>query len=245
MRVLSLGWGVQSFTLAAMSALGESERVNVALHADTTHERSSTYHFAAKYTPWLVAHDINVVTVTATRVDPANEHDHPPYITDPSDGRLRRKCTGAWKIAPIRRWLQENRNGQPVEQWIGISTDEALRMRLSDVKYITNRYPLIERGSSRQDCIAWLKNKCLDVPMKSARIFCPYRNLSEWRQVKNSPGDWKAAIETDNAIRNFRSPNKLYIHPTRKSLEEVDLRTQEEKGQLRLWDEECSGLCGV
>jgi hypothetical protein len=31
---ISLGWGVQSFTLAAMVALGELPPVDVAIHAD-------------------------------------------------------------------------------------------------------------------------------------------------------------------------------------------------------------------
>lgn len=43
---ISLGWGVQSWTLAAMSALNELPRVDAAIHADTTHERGATYLFA-------------------------------------------------------------------------------------------------------------------------------------------------------------------------------------------------------
>ena len=46
MKTISLGWGVQSFTLAAMVALGDLEPVDVAIHADTTHEASGTYAFA-------------------------------------------------------------------------------------------------------------------------------------------------------------------------------------------------------
>jgi hypothetical protein len=38
MRVLSLGWGVQSFTLAAMSALGDLPLLDYAVHADTGYE---------------------------------------------------------------------------------------------------------------------------------------------------------------------------------------------------------------
>ena len=33
MKIISLGWGVQSFTLAAMVALGELEPVDFAIHA--------------------------------------------------------------------------------------------------------------------------------------------------------------------------------------------------------------------
>lgn len=36
LRVISLGWGVQSWSLAAMAALGEIPRVDYAIHADTT-----------------------------------------------------------------------------------------------------------------------------------------------------------------------------------------------------------------
>jgi hypothetical protein len=64
MRVISLGWGVQSFTLAAMAALGDLPPVDAALHADTLNERADTYVFARKWTPWLREHGINVVTVT-------------------------------------------------------------------------------------------------------------------------------------------------------------------------------------
>lgn len=52
-RYLSLGWGVQSFTLAAMAALGELPPLDAAIHADTTHERGATYAFAQKWTTWI------------------------------------------------------------------------------------------------------------------------------------------------------------------------------------------------
>ena len=48
LRVLSLGWGVQSWTLAAMAALGEIEPIDFAIHSDTRHEASGTYAHAEK-----------------------------------------------------------------------------------------------------------------------------------------------------------------------------------------------------
>ena len=38
LKILSLGWGVQSWTLAAMAALGEIPKPDFAVHSDTTHE---------------------------------------------------------------------------------------------------------------------------------------------------------------------------------------------------------------
>lgn len=146
MKIISLGWGVQSFTLAAMSALGELEPVDFAIHADTTHEFSGTYEFAKCWTPWLEERGVKVVTVKndVSIFQPYNGIMGiriPAFsLTEKGDaGVTQRRCTQDWKIANIRRWLQANRNGEPVEQWLGISLDEFQRMRESDVKYITHR----------------------------------------------------------------------------------------------------------
>ncbi len=45
-RVISLGWGLQSFTLAAMSALGELPRVDAAVHSDTIYENAPICGYA-------------------------------------------------------------------------------------------------------------------------------------------------------------------------------------------------------
>jgi hypothetical protein len=145
----------------------------------------------------------------------------------------------------MRRWIQANRNGEPVEMWLGISTDEFQRMKDSDVKYITHRWPLIERGMSRADCVKWLEAHELDVPSRSACVFCPFHNTAEWRGIKAHPEDWADAIAIDQKIRDARPPYQLFVHPSRKPLELVDLRTETEKGQMSLWDEECTGICGV
>jgi hypothetical protein len=250
MKVISLGWGVQSFTLAAMVALGEIEPVDYAIHADTTHESSLTYSFAKRWTGWLENKGL-VVVVVATHekhnvIDKWGGMQLPAFTASAKgDGQIRRQCTQEWKIKPMRQWLQKHRNGERIEQWIGISLDEFQRMRESDVQYITNRYPLIEKRMTRQDCIKWLVEHNLEVPPKSACTFCPFHTTREWREVKSIPADWKEAVDVDRMIRMARPPAELFIHPSRKPLDEVDFRTAEEKGQLRLWDNECSGICGV
>ncbi len=129
-RAISLGWGLQSWTLAAMVALGELDPVDAAIHADTTHERSSTYAFAAQWTPWLQERGVRVVTVVneargGTDVSVSGGRGVAVVIPAFSEsGPVRRQCTHDWKIAPIRRYVQAQRNGQPVELWLGITTDE-------------------------------------------------------------------------------------------------------------------------
>lgn len=265
MKVLNLGWGIQSFTLAAMVALGELEPIDAAIHADTTHERSATYAFAATWTPWLEALGVRVVTV---RGNPdrllavtTNKTDIPAHASSSDSkngGLLQRQCTGVWKIAPIRRWIQEQRRSisntmenldkaiymDHVEQWLGISLDEAERMKPSDVKYITHRWPLIEKRMSRNDCINWLQRHDLEVPVKSSCVFCPYHNRSAWYEMKRENGaDWQKAVEVDEAIRKARPPFDLFLHSDRIPL--IDIRSPQDNGQLEMFSEECSGVCFV
>ena len=47
---LSLGWGIQSWTIAAMVALGKLPMIDFAIHSDTGHEAQGTYQHARKWT---------------------------------------------------------------------------------------------------------------------------------------------------------------------------------------------------
>jgi hypothetical protein len=257
MRVISLGWGVQSFALAAMVARGVLPPVDAAVHADTEHERRETYEFAEKWTPWLEERGVQIVTVLGGRrlfgLGNAEKSEvsiaaFTQWEDGSPSGTMRRQCTYEWKIAPIRRWLQANRNKQPVEQWLGITLDEITRIKPSNVKYITNRYPFIEmldRPWTRGMAMRWLHDNGLEIPVKSSCIFCPYRDRATWREIQLSGnGDWEKALAVDRAIRHKHPGYLCYLTPERKPLDECDFRSQEEHGQLTLWDaEECSGMC--
>lgn len=259
MIALSMGWGTQSWTLAAMSALGELPAVDVAIHSDTQHERATTYAFAQQWTPWLVERGVKVVTVTndgregTELVINGNETPVPAYTfgTNGTEGRIRRQCTGAWKIRPMRRWFQEHRDGQLVESWIGITTDEFQRAKDSDVAYITHRFPLLDLGMSRADCLAWLEAHNLPSPGKSSCVFCPFLNKRAWAEMKREGGsDWQHAVAADEAIRHARPKADLFVHPKRLPLPQAVV-IPEDTGYSQLEmlmsddaDAECdSGFC--
>lgn len=249
-RVLSLGWGVQSWTIASMAALGEIPPIVAAVNADTRHERAATYAFEDEHTAWLEAHNVRVVTVQAESTPPINRWRGmllPAYTTDGvTNGVVKRQCTGDWKIAPIRRWLQANREKQSVTLLMGISLDEVQRMRDSDVKYIMNEYPLVDKRMTRADCKIWLAKHGLDVPSKSSCVFCPFQSRTSWKELASANGaDWWHAVDVDRQIRSARPPNLLYVHPAMRPLDEIDLRTDTEKGQLSLWSNECLGYCNT
>jgi hypothetical protein len=274
MKVISLGWGVQSWALCAMSALGMLPKVDAAIHADTTHERAETYAFARKWTPWLEERGIRIITVkaedgsqsriwddTGQTMVPAYTVGEPrlingywdydleddgvwvayssPIMISAEHGQLRRSCTQRWKVAPIRRWLQANRNGERVEQWIGITLDEVGRMKSSDVQYISNEYSFIEmldRPWTRGMVMRWLQDNGLEIPVKSSCVICPFHDKATWREIKmSSNGDWHKALEADEVIRDKRPGYKCYLSAERIPLAEVDFRNEEDMGQLSLW----------
>lgn len=246
LTVISLGWGVQSFGLAAMSAKGVLPRVDYAIHADTGWERSETYTFAEKWTPWLEERGIRVIAVRDnTPVVSETGCIMPPAFTrscsDGSLGVLPRQCTSNWKVSPMRRWLsaelkQRSLNKSPgvIKQWVGFTLDEVQRVTPDDVQYITKVHPYLEmlnRPYTRQMVIHWLRENGLEVPVKSACIFCPYRRWQIWREIQLSGnGDWEKAIEIDRAIRHKRPGYLCYVCDDRKPLEEHDFTRQ-----LALW----------
>lgn len=257
MKVISLGWGVQSWTLAAMVALGKLPPIDFAIHGDTGWERSYTYEFAAKWTPWLENHGVRVVTVKSESsghiLDHTNRIYAPLYTRGKKEniGQLRRYCTGRWKITPIRRYIYAElrrrrlkREPGCIEQWLGITTDEIARAKDSDVQYVVNRYPLLDLGFSRDDCLKWLKSNNLPSPGKSSCTFCPYHNSTAWKEMrKANDKDWQEAVMIDESIRNKSQQYSLFVH--RSAIPLVDaVNVDQEYQQLSLINEECdSGYC--
>lgn len=243
-RILSLGWGIQSWGLAAMTALGTLPKVDYAVHADTSWDRRETYEFATRWTPWLEDHGVRVVTVSSQhRKQVADEWGGifiPAFTRDKlgtKAGLLRRQCTYAWKIRPIRRWLSHElkqhglaKKPGTVEQWIGITLEEARRAVPCNVQYIKSVHPyldMLDRPWTRQMVIGWLQETGLEVPVKSSCVFCPYHQDWQWREIQQANnGDWERAIEVDRTIRHKRKGYLCYVHRDRQPLEEHDFTKQ-------------------
>jgi hypothetical protein len=282
LRVLSLGAGVQSTTLALMAKHGEFDTMpDCAIFADTGAEPGAVYaHLAWLTSPGVLPFPVHQVTAGNLRdilLDATHArrgHGRPPlYVknADGSDGIIQRQCTGDFKISPIekkvrallglrfrQRWPREIR----VEQWIGISRDEASRAKPAMIRVkrkgkparlphptIRTRWPLIEKLMSRRECLVWLKAHGYPEPPRSACTFCPFHSDAEWRRLRDhDPEGWREAIEVDRAIRRdgFAGlTGTMYLHEQRVPLTEVDLSTAEDRGQINLFENECEGMCGV
>ena len=119
-------------------------------------------------------------------------------------------------------------------------------------------HPLIEgpRPMNRWDCEVWLRERGYPVPVKSACFFCPYQSDRRWRACRDlHPELWRKAVDLDHHLRANAEYVGLkgtpYLHADRVPLDQVDLRTPEERGQTTMefdndgFRDECHGTCGV
>lgn len=222
LRILSLGAGVQSTTLALMSAEGLLDQLDGAIFADTGWEPVAVYQHLGRLTATLAAAGIPVHIVRRgdlrTNVLDPQSGDNvsvPFFVRNPdgSAGMARRECTRNYKVYPINRKIRELLGAKPpnyravprggmAEQWIGFSADELGRVGRADlVKYATLRYPLIELGMDRRACQRWLDVRGWSVA-KSACIGCPFHGNRHWREMRDQrPDEWADAVDFDEQIR--------------------------------------------
>jgi len=265
LTVISLGAGVQSTTMALMAAHGEiTPMPDCAIFADTGDEPRAVYdHLRWLMSPNVLPFPVHIATRgrLSERLIAGDEQARVPFHKVALDGKqsiVQRQCTRNFKIRPIRHKTRELLGVGPsgyiapgtVECWIGISMDEAVRMKPSDVDYIVNRWPLIEQRRDRRWCLRWLADNGYPAPAKSACIFCPYQNDEQLRARRDSaPDEWAAMVALD---QNLRTPEMVgrflgsqFIHRSCVPLDEVDLSTAEDRGQLNMFNNECEGMCGV
>ncbi|QPZ53446.1 putative phosphoadenosine phosphosulfate reductase [Pelagibacter phage HTVC034P] len=266
LTVISLGAGVQSSAMAIMAAKGDLPPVDCAIFADTGYEPKMVYAYLdllKKILPFpihLVSKG-NIKTDMLNSIENGTRFPTAPFFTKNADtgkkGMLRRQCTNDYKIQPIRQKIRKLCNvakgkhfpkDKYVEQWIGISTDEAQRMKPARDKYILNRHPLIEANLSRQDCLDYLKKNDIPLPEKSACIVCPYHNDAYWHFMKTErPSEFADAVDFDKKIRQgSRSiKDEVFLHRKCIPLDEVEFNKKETDKQLDMFNNECEGMCGV
>lgn len=267
---LSLGAGVQSSTLALMAVHGEIPPPDCAIFADTGAEPKAVYEWLNKLEslmPWplhrvmkgdgLLENIKGAINGGRFAGAPFYTENEAFNATD-KEGQLRRQCTREFKVEPITQKLRSligaakgerlAGKGTLVIQYIGISLDEIIRMKPSRERWIEHQWPLIEKRMTRWDCMMWLQKHGYTVPPKSACSFCPCHGNHEWRFLRdNDKAAWNQAVEVDRMIRGGVRGTKhaLYLHRDMKPLDEVDLSTDIERGQMSLFENECEGMCGV
>jgi hypothetical protein len=281
LRVLSLGAGVQSSVLALMASRGEIPAPHCAIFADTGAEPQSVYDWL----DWLegelsfplhrVKHG-DLMADEGRRMKRATDGAQYVKVNAPywawdgikAGGPLGRNCTRDYKIRAINRKIRAllgitNRKtpaGVLAESWLGISTDEAHRMKPSRDTWVSVRWPLIDLGMSRADCMEWAHRAGIPQPPRSACVFCPFHSAEEWQRLQeDEPAAYQTACNHEDRIRRTwaewtnaagYAPD-LFVQRLIPGvpLREIDwaeaIASDEPPAQLSLWGNECEGMCGI
>ncbi len=202
MRFISLGAGVQSCAMVLLADEGKID-ADVALFADTGSERPETYAYLRDVL--LPRAKIPIKWIGWGRPLEERKLVGVPTFTliDGKKGHRRRTCTDHTKIRIVRRWLRSH-NVTHAACMLGFTTDEADRMFDSDVKWVENRYPLIDMGMSRADCERFFVERGLPIPPKSSCYFCPFHDARYWLEMReNDPISFAKACRAEEISGTF------------------------------------------
>jgi len=275
LRILSLGAGVQSSTMALMANEGAFGPLpDYAIFADTGWEPKKVYEHLEwlktqlNYPVIICKNHLKSGSIKEDIINEINKEKgflHIPFFAKNTDtGKIGigpRQCTRNYKITPINRRIRhliglKDRQRFPrsiwVEVWVGISTDEAMRMKPSREKWIKNIWPLIDKNMSRQACLDWYDGKNYRTPAKSSCIGCPYHDNTLWNEIKKeSPEEFEEACKIDDLMRHSANNKNIerYLHRRAEPLRSIDfdklLQKKKKDDQLDLFNNECEGMCGV
>lgn len=272
-NILSLGAGVQSSTLALMATKGiVAPMPSAAIFADTGQEPNAVYEWLEWLTPQLAFPVIRVekgdLRQDSLVVKKSGKSGRmylktiiPAFVKNKETGGiglLGRRCTRDYKLDPIFRKAREIagvKRGQKhvsVVQWIGISVDEAHRMKPSRELWAECRWPLIEMNFSRQDCLRWMKAQGFPEPPRSACVFCPFHSDFEWQKLKETePVAFQGAVEFERNLQEAASRDEVmngvpWLTRRCVPLDTIDF-SENAPGyqQISMFGNECEGLCGV
>lgn len=233
-----------------MIAKGEVPMVDCAIFADTQWEPKAVY----SWLDWLEKQ----LPFPLYRVSQGNLRDAILRKENTTGGRFasvpwflsnkgmgRRQCTREYKIDPLRRKMRElvGRKGKATVL-IGISLDEAHRMKPARNQWQTHTWPLIDLRMTRADCLLWMQRHGFPQPPKSSCLGCPYHSDIQWNEIKKVPEEWADVVAIDRIIRepkrNMRE--KQYMHRSCKPIDEVEFVNEK---QIDMFINECEGMCGV
>ena len=191
---ISYGGGVQSTAMILMAIDGRIAKPDITIFSDTGSELPSTYETVEAIKTLCEEADMPFETVANEFGDqtalPGSHPLHEWYLHYrrlPMVGQPR--CTFNFKVYPVRRVLKQMVDrtlSKPWgEQWLGITTDEVSRARESDVKWLANRFPLIEQEMSRDDCANYISKHYPELEVSKSGCFCcPYQSAKKWIKLK-------------------------------------------------------------
>jgi len=215
--IFSCGGGVQSTACLVLAAQGRIPyRTFIFANVGHKAESPATIHYInTVLKPYATQHDIQWVDVAwvdrhgrqRDLYDDLLEQERsiniPAFMPGGMPGN--RKCTEAFKIKPIAKWIKANAPGCILGK--GISTDEPHRATPSrESDGYSSAYPLIELGISRADCLQIAQSANLPQPPKSACYFCPFKTTDQWVTLRREqPALFDKCVDLERILQQRRS----------------------------------------
>jgi hypothetical protein len=196
-RVVAYGLGTDS-TAMLIQLVKMKYRVDLILFADVGGEKPLTYEFLPVFDHWLRRHNYPGVTVveyfTRDKQRLTLEKECLSKSILPSLAYGYKKCSLKHKVAPqdkfVNNWepaRQAWREGKRVLKFIGFDATEGRRCTFAgaspDARKYVYRYPLIDWGITREECIRIIAQEGLPQPGKSACFYCPATKKPEIVQL--------------------------------------------------------------
>lgn len=198
MKILSYGGGADSFAMT-LDALDRGERPDECVFADTGSPRGDggewpeTYdHMRRVALPLCEREGIPFVWITTDMYPIRGRESLLRYFeeTRTMPTRMSRMCSAAAKIERIERYVLEHHPGSEIEMWIGFEAGEEKRIandphaRGEGRPGWRNRFPLAERSLCRCRAVSLIKSHGLEVPPKSACVYCPFSSRGDFQTLE-------------------------------------------------------------
>lgn len=207
--VWSCGGGVDSTAIAVLITQGRLPKPDLAFMTDVGWERSSTWDYVTQVLrPRLKAVGVWLEVIKTSDSTNNDLVSRDGFVAIPAHTRRNGKvikfntrCSGPWKMAVAKRWLRAQ-GVERCENWIGIAAEESHRAKPSKLKWFGHRWPLIELGMTREDCLYLVGQSGWPMPGRTSCVMCPQQSDGEWRRMaKREPEEFARACAIERKMQ--------------------------------------------
>lgn len=237
-NILNYGAGVNSTALLILVANGHIKDIDplslIVLFADTGAEQPETYEYIPIIADYCTKKGMKFEIIKAKYT--LEEY---VYKSGILPSRSMRWCTNLLKIRPIGQRASMADIEKPYGQLVGFDLKEIKRIKhFRSTRGALERFPLVEIGLARGDCISIIRDENLPTPVKSRCFCCPFQSLSSF--VLTARKYPELAYKTSemelwtNLKRDGRNPFYLFREPISSIIMRADeiLKRASRKGTL-------------
>jgi 3'-phosphoadenosine 5'-phosphosulfate sulfotransferase (PAPS reductase)/FAD synthetase len=205
LQILSYGGGTQSTAMLILMYEGKIPMVDLVIHSDTGSELPETMEFI-QIAKEFVEEKLKIPFVIVNSHRGTLHDDYMKNNNIPIRGFG--SCTSNFKIKPQRRFVRAivgRKNKHMAIAKLGITIDESKRRSVSDVKWLSIEFPLLDiYPISREECIKINSNFGWKV-QKSGCFCCPHQSGNSWKQLKlEHPELFEIAVKMEELKFKFK-----------------------------------------